>query len=349
MTATIAVGTDKGLFLVDKNGSGWSVSDPQFLGWRVTAFEQLQSGSFLAGTTSEWFGPAVQRSPDARTWTQVAPGPRFGPDDGAELQQMWRFHETPDAVYLGVAEAGLFRSDDEGLQWHHVSGLRNHPSASIWEPGAGGMCAHSILHHPSDHDRMWVGVSAVGVFRTDNGGDSWELKNSGVEVTGPPEASTGHDIGYCVHALALDPNDPDVLYRQDHRGLYRTDDGADTWLDANDGVPSRFGFPLVMDHSTGNLFAVPQTSDEHRVPVDGRLRIYRSDDGARSWHDSSDGLAAAPGYAGVLRTSMTTDNAGLVAFGTTSGELCISEDSGQSWTAVDATLPRIFCVATATF
>lgn len=345
MTSTIAVGTDKGLFLLSRGGSGWEVSDPQFLGWQVTAFATLQSGAFLAGTSSAWFGPAIHRSENATDWSQVAPGPRFEATDGAELQQIWRFHETPAALFVGVAEAGLFRSDDEGLTWSHVTGLRGHASAGSWIPGAGGLCAHSILHHPTEPDRLWVGISAVGVFRSDDGGDSWVLKNDGVEVTGPPEVGSSHDIGYCVHALVLDPADPETIYRQEHRGLYRSSDGAETWVDANDGVPSRFGFPLVMDHSTRNLFAVPQESDEQRIPVDGRLRVYRSSDGAQSWQDASDGLSGAPGYAGVLRTAMATDHQGLVAFGTTSGELYVSENSGDSWTPVDVTLPRIFCVA----
>jgi hypothetical protein len=344
MTKTIAVGTDKGLFLVSRSSSDWEVGEPQFLGWRVTAFEALTSGTYLAGTGSGWFGPAVHRSVDAKDWNQVTPGPRFGSGDGADLTQIWRFHETPDALYLGVAEAGLFRSDDDGETWSHVDGLRGHESSGSWMPGAGGLCAHSILHHPTDPDRMWVGVSAVGVFRSDDAGASWTLKNDGVQVTGPPEEGVGHDIGYCVHALVLDPDDPDVLYRQDHRGLYVSRDGAETWQDANGGVPSRFGFPLVMDNSTRHLFAVPQTSDEHRVPVDGRLRVYRSADGTETWHDASNGLPASPAYAGVLRTAMSADHQGLVAFGTTSGELYVSEDSGDSWSAVDVTLPRIFCV-----
>lgn len=344
MATAIAVGTDKGLFLIERNGSGWTVSDPQFLGWQVTAFGQLRSGGFVAGTGSGWFGPAVHLSDDAKTWRQVAPGPVYGGDVGADLQQIWRFHETDDALYLGVAEAGLFRSEDKGETWDHVASLRNHETVPSWQPGAGGLCAHSILHHPGNADRLWVGISAVGVFRTDDGGSTWELKNKGVQVTGPPEADSGHDIGYCVHALVLDPDDPDVLYRQEHRGLYRSEDGGDTWLDANEGVPSRFGFPLVMDRSTRNLFAVPQESDEHRIPVDGRLQVFRSSDRARTWESASNGLADAPGYAGVLRTAMTTDNDGLVAFGTTSGEIYVSENSGDSWSAVDVTMPRIFCL-----
>ncbi len=346
MGAMLAVGTDKGLFLCSRTPDGrWEVGEPQFLGWRVTAFERLASGRFLAGTGSGWFGPAVQRSDNARDWTQVAPGPEYREGDGAELEQMWRFHQAPDAVYLGVAHAGLFRSDDDGETWTHVEGLRAHPSSPHWEPGAGGLCAHSILHHPSDPERMWVGISAVGVFRTEDGGGSWELCNKGVTVTGPPETDVGHDIGYCVHAMVLDPDDPDTLYRQEHRGLFRSHDGGDTWVDANEGVPARFGFPLVMDYSTRHLFAVPQTSDEHRVPVDGRLQVFRSADGARSWHDSSAGLDDAPGYAGVLRTAMGTDHQGTVAFGTTSGEVYVSEDSGDSWRGLDASLPRVFCVS----
>ena len=338
----LAVGTDKGLFALARSAAGWVVSEPHFLGWRVTALHQLQSGGLLAGTASGWFGPAIHRSAKGTDWEQVAPGPQYVADGRATLEQFWRFHETLDALYVGVAHAGLFRSDDHGTTWAHVEGLRAHPSSPNWQPGAGGLCAHSMLHHPVDPNRLWLGVSAVGVFRSDDGGESWQLRNEGVRVTGP---DADHDIGYCVHALVLDPDDPDVLFRQDHQGLYRSDDGADTWVLANDGVPSRFGFPLVMDTSTRHLFAVPQESDEHRIPVDGRLRVYRSADGARSWHEASVGLPDVPSYAGVLRGAMATDNDGLVAFGTTSGELYVTEDSGDSWGRIDVTLPRVFCVA----
>ncbi len=343
MATTLALGTDKGLFLAQRDGVEWSWTEPQFLGWRVTALGRSAAGTYLAGTASGWFGPAVQRSPDLDEWEQVTPGPRFDDGDEAELEQIWTFHQVGDSLYAGVAHAGLFRSGDDGQSWSQVTGLRAHPSTARWEPGAGGLCAHSMLHDPADPTRLWVGVSAVGVFHSTDGGDNWELANDGVRITGTPDDT--YDIGYCVHALVADPDDADVIYRQDHQGLYRTGDGARTWQLANDGVPSRFGFPLVMDRSTRHLFAVPQQSDEHRVPVDGRLRVYRSTDGAATWSDASSGLPEAAGYAGVLRGAMATDHDGTVAFGTTAGAVFVSDDSGDRWQQLPVTLPRVFCTA----
>lgn len=337
--ATLSVGTDKGLFRFERTAGGWrQVGDVGFLGWRVTALGRSGAGTQLAGVSSGWFAPAVYRSHDGQAWDQVVDGPAYA-EGGPNLNQIWRFLATGPHLYCGVADAGLFRSDDDGVSWEPVQALNEHPSRDRWQEGAGGMCAHALIAHPTDPQRMWCGISAVGTFRTDDGGQSWQAYNQGVEVASPDDT---YDIGYCVHGLVLDGEDPDVLYRQDHMGVYRSRDAGETWQVAEVGLPARFGFPIV--RSGRRLFVAPQTSDEHRIPPGGKLRVYRSDDGASSWEVSGKGLPDTPVYAGVLRGAMDATDSGTVAFGTTSGDLWWSGDAGERWEPVEVRLPRVFVV-----
>lgn len=338
----LAAGTDKGLFCFERADGSWWPSPPQFLGWRVTALGRAGDGTYLAGTASGWYGPAIQRSDDLRSWEQVAPGPGYDQDSGRKFEQVWHFHAAHGALWVGVAEAGLFRSTDHGRTWEPVNGLNDHPTRPHWGPGGGGLCAHGILCHPTDPDRLWCGISAVGVFASEDGGESWQARNRGVTVAVPGERD---DIGSCVHALAQDPDDPDRLYRQDHKGVYRSLDAGRSWQRIEEGLPAGFGFPLVADASTRRLFVAPQLSDERRVPPDGRFRVYRSDDRGDIWQVAGHGWPEAPRWGGVLRGAMATDNRGAVAAGTTSGELWVSEDSGDNWQRVDVVLPRVLAVA----
>lgn len=337
----LAVGTDKGLFRFTRSDGTWTPSPPEFVGWQVTALGQAGDGTYLAGTASGWYGPAIQRSDDLTSWQQVTPGPRYG-DGGPELTRIWRFLPTDDALWVGVAEAGAFRSPDHGLTWEPVAALNEHPTRAQWMPGAGGLCAHALLAHPTDPNRVWCGISAVGVLRTDDGGDTWQLRDRGVRVAAEPGEEP--EVGYCVHALALDPDDPDRLYRQDHTGVYRSTDAAESWEPIEQGLPAAFGFPIVVDRGTRRLFVAPQHSDERRIPVDGAFRIYRSDDRGDTWHVSGEGWPAGPRWAGVLRGAMAADGDGIVAAGTTSGEVWVTTDAGDHWEAFDVTLPRIHAV-----
>lgn len=341
---TLAIGTDKGLFCFDGRDRRWVPAEPQFLGWQVTTLGRARDGTYLAGTASGWFGPAIHRSDDLVSWQQVSPGPQHAEASGRTLEQIWRFTATDDALWVGVAQAGLFRSPDHGITWEPVPGLNDHATSGSWMPGAGGMCAHAIIEHPDDPERLWCGISAVGVFRTDDGGQTWQLRNTGIERAAPPEPD-GHDVGYCVHALALDPDDPDHLYRQDHTGVYRSRDGADTWERAEHGLPARFGFPIVADAGSGRLFVAPQHSDERRVAPDGDFRVYRSDDRADNWQVAGTGWPDGSRWAGVLRGAMVGDDAGTIAAGTTSGEVWVTTDAGDRWEQLDVTLPRIHVVA----
>ena len=236
----------------------------------------------------------------------------------------------------GVAEAGLFTSGDRGATWSEVMGLSEHPTRPAWQPGLGGLAAHRLLVDPHNPNRMWLGISAVGVFASENGGETWELRNEGVTVVAPHD---DHDIGYCVHCIVAHPDDADTIWRQDHSGVYRTTDGAKSWERIENGLPGAgFGFPIGRDDLTGRLFVVPLESDQYRMAVDGRFVVHRSDDDGDSWHES---VAFADCYTGVLRDAMATDGVGGVYVGTTSGRAIYTPDAGDSWITLPWTFPRI--------
>ncbi len=346
MGVTIVVGTSKGAFLLraEQSRAEWAIEGPLFKGWTVTAAERLASGAYLLGTSSFVYGAAIQKSTDWVNWKQVAQGPAYDADSGRKLTEIWRLTAHGDVCYAGVAEAGLFKSSDDGETWTAIPGLNDHSTRDGWQPGAGGLCAHAIVVDPRNDQRVWCGISAVGVFRSDDGGNHWIPQNAGVPVI--LEDNNCSEIGYCVHALAQDVDDPDVLYRQDHRGMFRSRDAGEAWERIENGLPSGFGFPLVMDPHTKHLFAAPLESDEYRLPRDGRLAIYRSTDGGDSWHDSSNGLPQDNAYSAVLRGAMDVDrlSPGGVYIGTTSGTVHVSRNGGDSWQTLPCSLPRIQCV-----
>jgi hypothetical protein len=344
MGARVAIGTVKGGFLLRLHGKGnTTLEGPFFKGWKVTSFAQDHKGTYLVGTASDVYGTALQRSQDLRKFKQVEQGPAYPQDGKRKLNQIWRILATRDALWAGVDEAGLFRSLDGGMSWHPVEGLNEHETRSAWQPGAGGLCAHAILAHPTDPNRLYCGISAVGTFRSDDGGATWEPKNDGVPVI--LEDAEHKGIGYCVHALVLDPDEPDTIYRQDHRGMYKSTDAADTWVPIENGLRERsFGFPIAVDPKTRALFCVPLESDEYRMPSEGKLRVFRSTDRGDSWHPLTRGLPQDNAYGGVLRSALTTDDGSGVYLGTTSGTFHYSTDAGESWNKLDAIFPRILTV-----
>jgi photosystem II stability/assembly factor-like uncharacterized protein len=322
------------------------------------------------------FGSAILASDDLAHWRQLESAPRYAPGERGNadhnrtitfnnvdfnaavtadnplglyahrhVDQVWKLHCAGDALYAGVSEAGLFRSDDRGKSWQPVSGLNDHPSRASWIPGFGGLCLHAILTDARDPQRMWVGISAVGVFRSDDGGRSWELENQGI-----PRGE-----GYCVHGLAHDPRDADRIYRQDHRGMYRSLDGGDSWQRIENGLPvgqlseglqCAFGFPVEVDPATGWAYAFPLAGDDFRYAPGGRLRVYRTRDGGERWEPLERGLPAEPRYTSVLRGAMSVDRLDPcgVYVGTTSGHVFASADRGESWSELGCTLPKIRCV-----
>lgn len=340
---TIGIGTVKGAFFLRGSGETWDVEGPTFTGWAVTTFGRAPSGDHLLATGSNWFGAAIHRSSDLDAWEQIVDGPGWPEGGGRSLNNVWTIVTAGDVAFAAVDEAGLFRSDDDGASWHPVEAFNEHATRPGWQPGFGGLAAHRLLVDPNDAGRMWLGVSAVGVFRTEDGGTSWQLVNRGVTKPGPDGDET--EIGYCVHCLVADPEDPQTMWRQEHTGVYRTADGGDTWERIEEGLPARFGFPIGRDAASGSLFVVPLQSDEHRIPVGGLLRVYRSTDRGESWHVSGEGHPEHPVYAGVLRDAMATDGAGGVFVGTTAGTVHMTGDGGDHWTMLPDVLPRILSVA----
>ncbi len=336
-TTALAIGTMKGAWIAWSDDSvDWQLDGPYLKGWQVTTFGRAADGSHLLATGSSWFGAAIHRSTDLEQWDQVVAGPAFDEADGRKLEQVWTFADSGERLLAGVAEAALFTSDDSGETWSVVAGLDAHPTRKQWEPGLGGLAAHRVLVDTGNPQRMWTGISAVGVFATEDGGETWELRNEGVEVTSP---SDGGDIGYCVHALVAHPDDADTIWRQDHRGVYRTDDGGVSWERIERGLPGAgFGFPIDRDAASGALFVVPLESDQYRMPVDGQFAVYRSTDDGDSWHRCE---ATADSYTSVLRDAMATDCRGGVYIGTTGGEVIHSPDGGDGWIGLPWRFPRI--------
>jgi photosystem II stability/assembly factor-like uncharacterized protein len=331
------IGTDKGGFVLrsDAARTQWDVEGPLFKGWKMTAAARGPSGRFLAATASEVYGHAVHVSDDLETWRQIDAPPQWPESvEGRKLNQIWTLVPAGDRWYAGVDEAGLFTSDDDGETWTPVDALNEHATRGSWFPGAGGLCAHSVLVDPKNTDRIWCGISAVGVFRSEDGGATWHTKNEGIPAV--IEDKTHKDIGRCVHAMVADPDDADLIYRREHIGMFRSRDGGETWERNEQGLASWFGFPISMDRDTRTLFCVPLESDEYRVPVNGALEVYRSTDGGDSWQACGNGLPGAHAYTSVLRKAMDVDHLAPcgVYFGTTSGTVYVSNDAGASFTAI---------------
>lgn len=341
---TLIVGTEKGGYLLTQGSKSWSVEGPSFPGWKVSAFGKSPDGTHLAGLGSNWFGASVHRSSDLKSWEAVEKGPTYTEESGLKLNQIWMFHTTDDRIYAGVDQAGLFFSDDEGLSWEPVPSLNEYPGRAEWEPGFGGLAAHHIL---SADNRLWVGISAVGVFRSEDTGNTFGRYDLGVTpVMDPAADNQSPDEGRCVHGLVSDPKDPNRIWRQDHSGVYRSTDGGDTWERIEEGLPARFGFAIGRNHASGSLFVAPLTADENRVPVDGQLAVYRSQDDGATWRKAGSGWPAGGQFNGVLRNAMATDNEGGVAVGTTGGSVFVTRDDGENWNQIPVSLPRILAVET---
>jgi photosystem II stability/assembly factor-like uncharacterized protein len=368
MSVTVIAGTQKGamLYRSDRGRERWEPLGFRIEGWLVTATARDASGCTYAAVSHAVYGAAVLVSDDLERWEQLEAQPRFRPEDrgneehnrivaatdapgrgrgaGRYVDQIWKLHFSDGALYAGVSEAGLFRSDDRGKSWEPVAGLNDHPDRGSWLPGAGGLCAHTVLTDARDPRRIWVGISAAGVFRSDDGGATFHQKDAGVS----------RDEGVCVHCLAHDPRNADVIFRQDHRGMYLTRDGGDSWELIESGLPlatlgddheCAFGFAAAHDPETGYVYAVPLAGDGFRYPHGGRLRVYRTRNGGESWEPLGRGLPDGC-YAAVLRGAMAVDglDPGGVYFGDTSGNVYASPDLGERWIRLPGTLPRVLSV-----
>jgi photosystem II stability/assembly factor-like uncharacterized protein len=252
---------------------------------------------------------------------------------------------APDVVYAGVEDAALFRSGDGGQSWSEVSGLRKHGSGPAWQPGAGGMCLHSVLLDPSNPDRMFIAISAAGAFRTDDGGQSWRPINRGLHSAQIPDPTA--EVGHCVHHIAMHPSRPETLFMQKHWDVMRSDDSGDSWHEISGNLPTDFGFVIdVHAHEPETLYVVPIKSDAEHFPVDGQLRVYRSRSGGNDWEPLTRGLPQSNCYVNVLRDAMTVDRLDScgVYFGTTGGQIYASADAGDTWSAIVRDLPAVLSV-----
>lgn len=347
----LLIGTKKGGFILkgSKDRDSWDVSGPFCGSWPILdmAYDPA-SNAILAGGGSEWFGQAVWRTTDlGETWTHSSEGLTY--DDETVMNRVWNLTPAHGAIYAGVEPAGLFRSDDGGVTWEHIRGLREHPSRPSWEPGAGGLCCHSVVAHPSDPDRVWVGISAVGAFATDDGGATWRLQNKNVRAGFFPEADMYPEFGQCVHSLHGSAS-PERLYQQNHCGAYRSDDSGENWIEITAGLPSQFGFASSSHpRDPETFYTIPLEDGEGRFMIGGKATIYRTRDAGKTWEGLRKGLPQDNAYVGVLRRAMDIDSldpAG-VYFGTSNGQLFASRDEGDSWTEIANYLPSIYSVSAA--
>lgn len=352
----LMVSTEKGAFFLwsDEFRTHWEVSPPALKGWKVNnlLLDRRTKPRLYAAVGHYVYGPTVQVSNDlGKTWEQQEHGPAFGKDSTSTLKNIWTIvpgpATAPDTLYAGTDDAGLFISRDRGAHWEELTAISQHETRDEWMGGAGGLCLHSILFDEGNPNRIWVGISAVGVLRSDDGGKTFAPCNEGMPIiiTGEKHKC----VGSCVHALAQHPDDPNTIYQQNHQGVLRTTDGGDHWERIETGLPSKFGFPMVVDPRDGQtLYIIPQEADEYRIFQDGKPTVYRTRDGGGHWEPLRNGLPDDC-YSGVLRHAMAIDDcpqAGIY-FGTSGGQLFYSLDDGDSWKQIPCSLPRISSVRAA--
>ena len=356
MGARAAIGTTKGLFLIDDE----EVRGPLFPGEKFAAVAFDRDGFMLASSTSEHWGPTVRRSEDyGETWTEhderVIAFPEglewtehwSGTSHPAAVVQVWQLTapDAGDTMYAGVEPASIFRSTDRGKTFELMRGLWDHPQRSEWYPGGGGLALHTILIDPRDAKRIHVAVSTGGVYRTEDGGETWQARNSGVQ--GVYGVDPNSEFGQCVHKVGRDAANPDVLYLQNHGGLYRSDDNGDSWTSIADGVPSDFGFPLVAHPSRPQtVYIIPLDYALGRATPEGRCRVYRTTDAGSSWEPLEKGLPQKNAFITVLRDAFCGDGGDPLGlwFGTRSGHVFHSADEGESWRTAAEYLPDVLCV-----
>ncbi len=360
----VLVGTRKGAFVLTSDGmrDAWDVSGPFFSGWEVYHLKgsPADPGRLYASQSSSWSGQVIQRSDDGgASWQPVGntfsyagvPGTHQwydGTPHPWEFARVWHLEpalDDPDTVYAGVEDAALFKSTDAGLTWSELAGLRGHGSGSSWQPGAGGMCLHTIVLDPSLPERMFAAISAAGAFRSDDAGQTWRPVNRGLQSQGIPDSDA--EVGHCVHRIAMHPDRPSVLFMQKHWDVMRSDDAGESWHEISGNLPTDFGFPIdVHAHEPETIYVVPITSDSLHYPPEGKLRVYRSRTGGDEWQALGTGLPASDCYINVLREAMAVD--GLqdcgIYFGTTGGQVYGSADSGDTWEPLVRDLPRVLSV-----
>src|SRR5580693_7379853 len=381
----LLVGTRKGAFVLTSDGKRqhWDVSGPYFAGWEIYHLKgsPANPNRLYASQSSGWFGQVIQRSNDGgKTWetpggkempkpdsppagksnkfvydTSAATGKPLtthqwydGTQHPWEFKRVWHLEPSltnPDEVYAGVEDAGLFHTTDGGQNWTELSGLRTHTTGSAWQPGAGGLCLHTIILDPTDPQRIVIAISAAGAFRTDDGGATWKPINRGLRSLHIPDPNA--EVGHCVHHIAAHPSRPGVLFMQKHWDVMRSDDAGDNWVEVSGNLPTDFGFPVAVHaHEPETIYVVPIKSDSEHFPLDGKLQVYRSKTGGNEWEALTNGLPQKDCYVNVLRDAMTVDRMEEcgVYFGTTGGQVYGSRDGGDSWAPIVRDLPAVLSV-----
>jgi photosystem II stability/assembly factor-like uncharacterized protein len=360
----VLVGTRKGAFILesDDKRETWTTTGPHFGGWEIYHINgsPADPNRLYASQSSSWFGQMIQRSDDGgQTWEPVdnkfvyagVPGTHQwydGTPHPWEFKRVWHLEpslDDPDTVYAGVEDAAIFKTTDGGKSWNELAGLREHGSGSRWQPGAGGMCLHTIVIDPTNPQRIFIAISAAGAFRTDDGGATWTPINQGLKSEYIPDPNA--DVGHCVHRIALHPSRPDTLFMQKHWDIMRSDNAGDSWHEVSGNLPTDFGFPIqVHAHEPETIYVVPIKSDSLHYPPDGKLRVYRSRTGGNEWEALTNGLPQQDCYVNILRDAMAVDKLDQcgVYFGTTGGQVYASADSGDNWTAIASNLPPVLSV-----
>lgn len=360
----VLVGTRKGAFIITSDGTrrAWQIDGPHFGGWQIMHVKgsPADPDRLYASQWTDWHGQVVQRSDDGGT-SWEAMGNEFAYDgvpgthqwyDGTshpwEFKRIWHFEPSPDdadTVFAGGEDAALFRSDDGGRTWAELAALRTHSSGEKWQPGAGGMCLHTILIDPANPQRMYVAISAAGAFRTDDGGQSWNVVTRGLRSNFLPEPEAA--VGHCVHRMAMHPTRPDTVFMQKHWDICRTDDAGELWTEVSGDLPSDFGFPIAVHaHEPETIYVVPILSDSEHYPPEGKLRVYRSRTGGNEWEPLTQGLPQRDCYVNILRDAMAVDSLDPcgVYFGTTGGQVYASGDDGDTWQTIAGHLPAVLSV-----
>jgi len=379
----VLVGTRKGAFVLTADGKRdkWDVRGPFFAGWEIYHMKgsPVDPDRIYASQSSGWFGQIIQRSDDGgKNWyqpgTPAGAAPVAGPPkaesnkfvydsasapltthqwyDGTqhpwEFKRVWHLEPSlreAETVYAGVEDAALFKSTDGGQNWRELPGLRGHGTGPRWQPGAGGMCLHTLILDPGDEKRMWIAISAAGAFRTDDGGSTWKPINRGLYSPYIPDPRA--EVGHCVHHVAMNPQKPGLMFMQKHWDVMRSDDAGESWREISGNLPTDFGFVIdVHAHEPETVYVVPITSDSLHYVHEGKLRVYRSKSGGEEWEALTRGLPQKDCYVNVLRDAMAVDaldECGIY-FGTTGGQVYCSADAGETWNTIVRDLPAVLSV-----
>jgi hypothetical protein len=360
----LLIGTRKGAFILtsDATRKHWRISEPHFPGWELYHLKASPAdpNRLYASQSSGWFGQQIQRSDDGGlTWTPVnnqftydgTPGTHQwydGTPHPWEFKRVWHLEPSltdPDTVFAGAEDAGLFKSTDGGNSWHELSGLRLNETGPHWQPGAGGLCLHTILLDPTNPDRIIIAISAAGAFRSDDAGLTWKPINKGLYSKYIPNPTA--EVGHCVHHIAMNPRTPNTLFMQKHWDVLRSDDAGDHWTKISGNLPTDFGFAIdVHTHHPETVYVVPIKSDAEHFPLDGKLQVFRSKSGGNEWEPLTQGLPQKDCYVNILRDAMavdTLDDCGIY-FGTTGGQVYCSPNGGDTWQAITHDLPAVLSV-----